>query len=510
MIASIQSAQISGLTASHVEVEVDITRGLHSFSIVGLPDKAVKEAQDRILAAIRNSGITLAAQGSKKIVVALAPASLKKEGTFFDLAIALGFLLAQELVEFDPKGKLFLGELSLTGEVRAVRGVITIAHSAKRTGIKEIFVPKENAAEAAAIEGISVYGVASLGELIKHIHEKHPERVTLEPREITHVGEPSREARFDLEDIVGQETAKRGLEIAAAGGHNMLMYGPPGTGKTMLARAFAGIIPGLSKEESIEVLGIHSAAGIPRTLSAEPPFRSPHHTSSYAAMTGGGTPLRPGEISLAHRGVLFLDEFPEFDRRVVESLRQPMEDRELSVARSTGTATFPAACIVICAMNPCPCGMRESKVKECTCSALDLSKYERKLSGPLMDRLDLTIRVPHIEHARLMSKERGRENSAAVRTRIERARRLQRERFRNTSVVINSEMSVREIDIHARLHPDARALLITQADKLGFSPRSFHRTIKLARTIADLGESEAIETKHLMEALIYRDKRILS
>lgn len=506
MLARVHTAQVTGLRADTIDVETDVSRGLHAFSIVGLGDKAVGEAKDRIKAAIKNSGIELPTQSSRKIVVSLAPADLKKEGASFDLAIALAFLMAMEVLSFEPKKRLFVGELSLGGEVRSIRGVLLIAQHAAQHGFTELFVPKENAEEAALVRGISVFPVSSLLEIVTHLNtniEGKKAQITVQKETVPPSG--GRYGGADFEDILGQESAKRGLEIAAAGGHNLAMYGPPGTGKTMMAKAFAGILPALTFEEALEATGIHSVAGLLEgTLLAYPPLRAPHHTSSYVSIVGGGASPRPGEITLAHKGVLFMDEFPEFDRRVIEALRQPLEDRIVSVSRAKGSARFPAHFILVATMNPCPCGNRGHKTKECICPQASLAQYERKLSGPIMDRIDLWLEVPEIPHARL--KEHGGESSGTIRTRVENARKVQADRFSKEKLTTNAEMSVKELKKYAPLSPGVSSLLELAAAKMSLSPRAYHRVIKLSRTIADLAGSENIQEPHMLEALTFRPK----
>lgn len=503
--SKIYSAQTNLLNVTPISVETDISRGLNAFAIVGLPDKAVEEARDRVSAAIKNSDFDSPKSKNHKIVVSLAPADQRKEGPSFDMAIALSYLLANKEISFDHEGKLFLGELSLDGKTRKVRGILPIARFAKEKGFKELYVPEENAREAAIIDGIQVFGVPTLSRLIEHLTDGEK----LERTPVTKVSGVARVASTDFSDVRGQERAKRGLLIAAAGGHNVAMYGPPGTGKTMLAKAFAGILPILSFDESLESTGIHSVAGIlNETFITNPPFRAPHHTSSYVSLVGGGATPKPGEITLAHCGVLFLDEFPEFDRRVIESLRQPLEDKVISVARAKGTAHFPANVLLVAAMNPCPCGNFGFRGKPCSCTPSALSRYRRKLSGPIMDRIDIWLEVDKILPSELSGRSEG-EKSNVFRTEVDKARKIQRERFdkKGLKILRNSEMSARDLVNFINMSGEARQTLDLAAERLGFSPRVYHRMIKVARTIADLEESESIETPHILEAVEYRPKK---
>ncbi len=520
MISKIHSAQVIGLKTDIIDVEVDIGKGLRSFSIVGLPDKAIDEAKDRINAAIKNSGFKSPQKGNKKIIVSLAPANIRKEGSAFDLAIALGFLLANDEIKFPTKGKIFIGELALSGDLRPVNGALLIAKLAKAKGFEEIYLPAINAKEASLISGLKIFGCQNLKELTDFLSPKPKlDTIQVETEIIAEpLLKPEPEAKIvwtepthliDFADIKSQNNAKRGLEIASAGGHNVAMYGPPGTGKTMLAKAFAGIMPPLSIDEIIEATGIHSAAGIlAEDLIIHPAFRSPHHTSSYVSLVGGGAWPKPGEITLAHRGVLFLDEFPEFDKRVIEALRQPLEDRIISVARSKGSMIFPASFILVAAMNPCPCGYRGSRVKECTCAMGQIQKYQRKISGPIVDRIDLWLDVPAVNHEELSDKSKKGEPSADIRKRIIKAREIQNKRFSESKLKTNSEMGVKELKIHAPLTDSSTKLLNDSAKRLGLSARAYHRIIKLSRTIADLAGSDKIKDEHLLEALQYRPKNI--
>lgn len=396
----VYSAQINILDGQIITVETDISKGLHNFAIVGLADKAVDEARDRVGSAIKNSGLKSPKQSNQKIVVSLSPANVKKEGSYFDLAIALGYMLSNEEIKFDPEGKIFLGELALNGETKPLKGILSLVKSAKDLGFQEIFVPEKNAREAALIEDIKIFAVKNLIEVIDHLDDKKEFKITPQPK--TEIIYETSKHLIDFSDIRGQELAKRGLEIAAAGGHNIAMYGPPGTGKTMLARAFTSILPELSKDDILEVTAIHSVAGIlENSLVTQTPFRSPHSTSSYVSVIGGGTYPKPGEVTLAHKGVLFLDEFPEFDRRVLESLRQPLEDRVVNISRAKGSATYPTNFILIAAMNPPPTNA----------SPAEIVRYQKKISGPILDRIDMWVNVLNIDYDKLGDKKKEGEES---------------------------------------------------------------------------------------------------
>lgn len=504
-LARVFGAQTSLLTPHIVSVEADISRGLHSFTVVGLPDKAVEESKDRVSAAIKHAGFDAPKSKNHKIVISLAPADLKKEGPLFDLPIALAYLLASGDVSFDPEGVLFIGELSLGGSVRGVRGVLPLVAEAKRRGFREVILPRENAEEAALIEGIRIIPVASLREAIDHLDSSCERHAPIDPLPQTKLPEAP-EPSSGLEDIKGQEDAKRALVIAASGGHNLALWGPPGTGKTLLARALASLLPPLSFEECIEVTGIHSVAGaLQGPLVVEAPFRAPHHTSSYVSLVGGGAVPRPGEVTLAHRGVLFLDEFPEFDRRVLEALRQPLEDRVVSISRSRGSARFPADILLVASMNPCPCGNFGSSGKTCICSAHDIARYRKKISGPIMDRIDLWVHVGSIPFE-VLTRERGRGETVRAREWVRSARALQKTRGRR----LNAALSARDIEDTVLLSAAVLAVLRQAQERLGLSPRAYHKTLKVARTIADLAGSEQVEETHALEALQYRPQEVLA
>ncbi|PCI27848.1 magnesium chelatase [Candidatus Wolfebacteria bacterium] len=512
--AKVFSAQTNMLRAHIVSIEVDIVeKGLYTFSIIGLPDKAVEEARDRVSAAIKNTGFKSPKSQNHKITISLAPADIKKEGATFDLGIALGYLLATDTIRLNPHKKMFLGELSLDGSVRKINGVLPLVRHALRAGFEEVYVPFENAEEAALVHGITVYGVTHLQSVISHLNTKPNEakqerqRTILTAQENTLIGSLPENSLLDICDVKGQESAKRGLLIAAAGGHNIAMYGPPGTGKTMLAKAFTSILPPLSFDEMLEVTSIHSVSNaLDNKLVTHVPFRAPHHTSSYVSIVGGGAIPKPGEITLAHRGVLFLDEFPEFDRRVIESLREPLEEGHISIARAQGTALFPAQIMLVAAMNPCPCGNYGIVDKQCVCSPLSLDRYRRKISGPIVDRIDLWVEVSQIDYQALSNTTRAGKTSSELRKQVTSAHGHQDKRFANKKANRNSEMSARDVNELVPLDRETRELLNMSAKKLDLSARAYHRIIKLSRTIADLDESRAVGQKHILEALQYRLK----
>lgn len=500
----VYSAELEGIEARLIEVEADINIGLHSFNIIGLADKALSEAKERVSSALKNSGVKPPTKENRKITINLAPADIKKTGSQYDLAIAVAYLLAtKQIKEFDASDKIFVGELSLDGGLKPINGALSIAQLSKKANFNFLFLPKQNAIEAAIIKGIKIIPVSNLEELINHLENR--ELISLQKE--TNFEPIFSDSLVDISEIKGQENAKRALTVAAAGGHHILMSGSPGAGKTMMAQSLISLLPPPSLEEAIEINQIYSAAGLLKenTFLSHRPFRSPHHTASPISIIGGGTNPRPGEISLTHRGVLFLDELPEFRRDLLEALRQPLESGEIHISRAKATLTFPAKFSLVAAMNPCPCGYFGDPEKDCKCSAHEVFRYQKKLSGPLIDRIDIQIEVPRARIEDLRKAKRD-DSGEKIKKEIIKARGVQKERFKNKKLKIrlNSEMSSKQVDDLIEFGDDAEEFLKNILEKSFISARGYYRILKIARTIADLEESQNVKSRHLAEAFQYR------
>jgi len=501
MFFKLSSAAVNGLDCVPIDIEVDINKGQTAFNIVGLADTSIQEAKERIHSALKNSGFSY--PFNFRVLINLAPADLHKEGPSYDLPMAVGIIAVTNEFNWVLEDALIMGELALNGSLRHVNGVLPVAIFAKQRGFKRLFVPANDAVEATMVEGLEIYPVKNLAQLIAHLigQEKIPPAV---PH--TAITTKKQDYELDMAQIKGQEFAKRALEITASGNHNILMSGPPGSGKTLLARTLPSILPGLNKEETLEVTKIYSVAGLlSGGLARERPFRSPHHTSSSPALVGGGRLARPGEISLAHRGVLFLDELPEFPRLVLESLRQPLEDGVITVSRAHQTLTYPARFILVASQNPCPCGYATDTDRPCVCSAAQILGYKKRVSGPLLDRIDLHVEVPRVKWEKLTSPDTA-ESSADIRNRVEEARTRQTTRFKNLPTHTNGEMGNKEIRSWCKLNDQSLELLRSAVTQLHLSARSYNRILKVARTIADLDKKDDIQLPHLAEALQFRAK----